>query len=138
VTRQEEIDEVVQRARDSINGTFEGKRTTSYEFVEKMDSGETAVLMDSTDGGAVYTELVHRFFAGHSLQTADIATEMEKIMSSYVLVYVRELHIYPIKITLSFFFKFGETDFITQYQRPAIAPFKGLIAGFGKWSGDSL
>ncbi|GBG26053.1 Vacuolar protein sorting-associated protein 13C [Hondaea fermentalgiana] len=134
VDRKGELEVVVRRAKASVNGTFEGKRTTSFEFVEDMSAGETSVLLESDESGELVTEPVHRFFAGHSLQTINIASEVERILQSHVTLYVRNLHIYPIKITLSFFFKFGETDFITQYQRPAIAPIKGVIAGFGKWS----
>jgi len=123
---------LIDRAKLSVSGSFEGKRSTSYEFVEVPHTGET--LVKNASSRSIEQISVHKFFAQHAVETFDILREVDRVIQSNFIVYVRDLHVYPMKVTLSFFFKVGEGDFLTQYQSPKLKPFKGLFAGFNKWS----
>eukprot|EP00516_Mucochytrium_quahogii_P001101 CAMPEP_0203754018 /NCGR_PEP_ID=MMETSP0098-20131031/7683_1 /ASSEMBLY_ACC=CAM_ASM_000208 /TAXON_ID=96639 /ORGANISM=" , Strain NY0313808BC1" /LENGTH=3488 /DNA_ID=CAMNT_0050644861 /DNA_START=131 /DNA_END=10594 /DNA_ORIENTATION=+ len=128
-----ELQVALDRAKTSVDGTFQGKRVTAYEFNEDMFAGETNIVVDNMSKNDS-SESVHLYFSKKNQSGKDLLKEIGMLVEEYVNIYIQNLHIYPAKINLSFFFKFGEGDFLTQYQSPALAPVKGLLAGIGKWS----
>ncbi|CAK9111034.1 Hypothetical protein SCF082_LOCUS51559 [Durusdinium trenchii] len=134
IANSDSIKMVLESAKNSVFGAFEGKRSTSYEFVEDPHTGDTSVLIESFRQKSVQTQQVHRFFALQTLKGVDLQLEADSIIQNHFNLYIHDMHIYPVKITLSFLFKFGEGDFLTQYQHSAVKPVKGVLAGIGKWS----
>jgi len=125
LAHMEDVTSGVTKALRLVYGGFEGKRTVRYPMEEDLLTGETYFIVSDTRQDVVSHSVEH------SKEVLRPSVQRE-IPSRIFKVYLKEAHIYPVHVIVSFFFNMGEGGTLGQYQKGVW--FKGVISGLSKWS----